>query len=149
VFERESRNTKNRPNGQKEETQMKQNDSNIIIDPSFAREQARYHHNRSIFWGVFSIVSFIVFFVLISSLQGCSDDDTDSKKDDKAAEIAQCKKMADSYESCLGWETMNTTLKAAKSECDKADFDKYDRCMFDCADLSIDCEVLTSCFDEC
>lgn len=127
---------------------MKQTDRNIIIDPSFARAQVRYYHNRSIFWGVFSIIALVIFFVLVSSLQGCSDDD-DSKSDDNAAEIKRCKKMADSFQSCIGWDSMNTTLKEAKAECDKADFDNYDRCMFDCADLSIDCEALTSCFDEC
>lgn len=124
---------------------------NIIIDPSYGQLAAAHPERavtRPFFWGAVSVIAIVALFILLS-LQGCSDDDTDSKTDDKAAEIAQCKKMADSYESCLGWDTMNTTLKAAKAECDKADFDNYDRCMFDCADLSIDCEVLTSCFDEC
>jgi len=125
---------------------------NIIIDPSYEREQVRIHHNRSIFWGVVAVASMVVFFVLISSLQGCSDDDddkADNKADDKAAEISQCKKMADRFQECIGWDSMNTTLKEAKAECEKADFDKYDRCMFDCEQLSTDCEVLTTCFDEC
>lgn len=126
---------------------MNQNDRNIIIDPSYAREQARIHHNRSMFWGVVAVAAMVVFFVLVSSLQGCSDDDSDS--DDKAAEIAQCKKMADAFQKCIGWDSMNTTLKEAKAECDKADFDNYDRCMFDCETTSADCEVLTTCFDEC
>jgi hypothetical protein len=133
---------------------MNHETQNIIIDPSLSGDQTARTMSptisRPFLWGALAVAALVALFILFST--GCSDDDddkADNKADDKAAEISQCKKMADSYESCLGWETMNTTLKAAKSECDKADFDKYDRCMFDCADLSIDCEVLTSCFDEC
>jgi hypothetical protein len=121
-------------------------EKNIIIDPAYEREQARIH--RPILWGVMVITGMIALFFCVASLQGCSDDD-DDKADDKAADISQCKKMADRFEECIGWDSMNTTLKAAKAECEKADFDKYDRCMFDCEQLSTDCEVLTSCFDEC
>jgi hypothetical protein len=129
---------------------MNHETQNIIIDPSLSGDQTARTMSptisRPFLWGALAVAALVALFILFST--GCSDDD-DDKADDKAAEISQCKKMADSYESCLGWETMNTTLKEAKAECEKADFDRYDRCMFDCADLSIDCEVLTSCFDEC
>jgi hypothetical protein len=137
---------------------MNHETKNIIIDPAYAREQIRKIHrhklrlhrtydNRSIlYWLAVSVIGLVWMFISIASIQGCSDDDDG---DDKAAEISQCKKMADAFEKCIGWDSMNTTLKAAKSECDKADFDNYDRCMFDCEALSADCEVLTTCFDEC
>lgn len=131
---------------------MNHESQNIIIDPQYEREQARIQH--PILWGVMVITALIVLFC-VASLQGCSDDDdkaddkADNKADDKAAEVSQCKKMADRFEECIGWDSMNTTLSAAKAECEKADFDEYDRCMFDCEQLSTDCEVLTTCFDEC
>lgn len=127
---------------------MNHETQNIIIDPSLSGDQTARtmspNISRPFLWGALAVAALVALFILFST--GCSDDDDD---DDKAAEISQCKKMADAFEKCIGWDSMNTTLKAAKSECDKADFDNYDRCMFDCEALSADCEVLTTCFDEC
>lgn len=124
---------------------------NIIIDPSLSGDQTARtmspNVSRPFLWGALAVAALVALFILFST--GCSDDDTDSKSDDKAAEIAQCKAMADAFQKCIGWDSMNTTLKEAKAECEKADFDNYDRCMFDCEALSADCEVLTTCFDEC
>ena len=97
----------------------------------------------------------ITIFILCAfvTLTACDEEETTSKKEeptkDNSTEIAKCKKMSDAFEDCIGWSEMGTTLIDAKAECDKADFDSYDSCMFDCEGQSIDCEVLTTCFDEC
>jgi hypothetical protein len=110
---------------------------------------SRHHDEKSRFWLAFSILSFIAFLLFGAiTLEGCSSDDDDDNKPN-AQDVAQCKTTVDVMEQCIGMEAMGTTVPEAKAECEKGNFDDFDRCLFKCEQSLSECEALITCFDGC
>jgi putative Mn2+ efflux pump MntP len=112
------------------------------------KQTIRHHEEKAKFWLAFTILSFIGLLILgAMSLQGCDSGDDEKKTNPK--DVTECKKTVDVMEQCIGMEAMGTTVSEAKSECEKGNFDDFDRCLFKCEQSFSECDALTTCFDGC